>query len=172
MQRREERIIQLEEELKHKIQEVARQLTQKEEEIMQIKIKFKDERMQLEGEKKKLLKDVSDLQDKIEQSHTRFYNLKKEVEESPLSVLRQELGSRQLEIGELQSKVKSANENAEDYKKKFEQVKRDMIQLKRQIDKEKEITLTKQAEELEQLKQMMRVKQAQDEERSQFDSLK
>jgi len=72
----------------------------------------------------------------------------------------------------LQSKVKSANENAEDYKKKFEQVKRDMIQLKRQIDKEKEITLTKQAEELEQLKQMMRVKQAQDEERSQFDSLK
>jgi hypothetical protein len=58
----------------------------------------------------------------------------------------------------LQSKVKTANEVAEDYKKKFEQVKRDMIQLKRQIDKEKEITLTKQAEELEQLKQMMRVK--------------
>ena len=68
--------------------------------------------------------------------------------------------------------MKSANEIAEDYKKKFEQVKKDMIQLKRQIDKEKEITLTKQAEELEQLKQMMRVKQAQDEERSQFDSLK
>jgi peptidoglycan hydrolase CwlO-like protein len=74
------------------------------------------------------------------------------VEESPLSVLRQELGSRQLEISELQSKVKSANELAEDYKKKFEQVKRDMIQLKRQIDKDKEIMLTKQAEELEQLK--------------------
>ena len=94
---------------------------------MQIKIKFKDERMTLEGEKKKLLKDVSDSQDKLEQAHTRFYNLKKEVEESPLSVLRQELGSRQLEIGELQSKVKSANEIAEDYKKKFELVKRDMI---------------------------------------------
>jgi hypothetical protein len=42
----------------------------------------------LEGEKKKLLKDVSDSQDKLEQAHTRFYNLKKEVEESPLSVLR------------------------------------------------------------------------------------
>ena len=74
------------------------------------------------------------------------------MEESPLSVLRQELGSRQLEISELQSKVKSANELAEDYNKKFEQVKRDMIQLKRQIDKDKEIMLTKQAEELEQLK--------------------
>jgi hypothetical protein len=32
---------------------------------------------------------------------------------------------------------------AEDYRKKFEQVKKDMIQLKRQIDKEKENTLTK-----------------------------
>jgi len=68
---------------------------------MQIKMKFKDERMQLEGEKKKLLKDAADNQEKIEQSHTRFYNLKKEIEESPLSLLRQELGSRQLEIGEL-----------------------------------------------------------------------
>jgi hypothetical protein len=32
--------------------------------------------------------------------------------------------------------------------------------MKRQIDKDKEVMLTKQAEELEQLKQMMRVKQA------------
>ena len=57
--------------------------------------------MQTEGERKKLQKDLSDCQEKIELSHTKFYNLKKEVEESPLSVLRQELGSRQLEIGEL-----------------------------------------------------------------------
>ena len=63
-----------------------------------------------------------------------------------------------MEITELQTKVKSANSIAEEYMKKFEQVKRDMVQLKRQIDKEKELTLTKQAEELEQLKQMMRVK--------------
>jgi hypothetical protein len=54
--------------LKHKIQEVARQLTQKEEEIMQIKIKFKEERQQLEGEKKKLVKDVQDSHDKMEQA--------------------------------------------------------------------------------------------------------
>ena len=55
---------------------------------MQIKIKFKEERMSLENDKKRLVKEVQDLQDKIEQSHTRFYNLKKDVEESPLSVLR------------------------------------------------------------------------------------
>ena len=53
LQRREERIIQLEEELKHKIQEVSRQLATKEEEIVTIKKKFKEERMILEQDKKR-----------------------------------------------------------------------------------------------------------------------
>ena len=54
LQRREERIIQLEEELKHKIQEAGRQLTLKEEEIMNIKKKFKEEKVSLESDKKRL----------------------------------------------------------------------------------------------------------------------
>lgn len=165
MQRREERIIQLEEELKHKIQEVARQLTQKEEEILSIKIKFKDERLNLENDKKRLAKEVVDGHEKLEQAHSRFFALKTEVDSSPLQVLRTELGQKQLEISDLNSKIKQANMQVEDYKFKFDQLKRDMITLKRQIDKDKEVQLTKQGEEIEQLKQMMRVKQAQDDER-------
>ena len=53
LQRREERIIQLEEELKHKITEVSRQLGNKEEEIHALKRKFKDEKMVFEQEKKR-----------------------------------------------------------------------------------------------------------------------
>ena len=45
LQKREEKIIQLEEELKSKIIEVSRQLTNKEEEILGIKKKFKEERV-------------------------------------------------------------------------------------------------------------------------------
>ena len=48
MQRREERIVQLEEELKHKIAEVSRQLTVKEEEVVNVKKMFKEERLTLE----------------------------------------------------------------------------------------------------------------------------
>ena len=44
LQRREERIIQLEEELKHKITEVSRQLANKEEEVLNVKKKFKEEK--------------------------------------------------------------------------------------------------------------------------------
>jgi hypothetical protein len=40
--------------LKHKITEVARQLTMKEEEIMALKVRFKEERFGLEGDKKQL----------------------------------------------------------------------------------------------------------------------
>ncbi len=65
LQRREERIIQLEEELKSKIQEVSKQLTNKEEEIISIKKKFKEERMQLETDKKKSQKETQDAEEKM-----------------------------------------------------------------------------------------------------------
>ena len=47
-----------------------------------------------------------------------------------------------------------------------------MIQLKRQMDQEKEKTLESQAKELEQLKTMMKNKQAQDDERREFNDMK
>lgn len=53
LQRREDRIVQLEEELKHKISEVSRQLTVKEEEVVNVKKRFKEERTALEQDKKK-----------------------------------------------------------------------------------------------------------------------
>jgi len=79
---------------------------------------------------------------------------------------------KNLEIIELENKIKAANEARDDFKKKFEQVKRDMIALKKNIDKDKNQTLEKQAEELEQLKNHIKNKQSQDEERKELQSLK
>lgn len=123
--------------------EVSRQLTSKEEEIINLKQKFKEERQQAEQDKKRLQGQVSDYQQKLENAGQRFFNLKKEVEESPLAVLRNELGQKQLEIVELESKVKNSNEARDEYKAKYDQVKKDMIGLKRKIDQEKEVALTK-----------------------------
>lgn len=138
LQRREERIIQLEEELKSKIMEVSRQLTGKEEEIMNIKKKFKEERIQLESDKKRISKESLDYQDKMDQASQRYFDLKKSVEDSPVSVLRNELGTKQLEIVELESKVKLALEQRDEYRDKYDQIKRDMIAMKRQLDLQKE----------------------------------
>lgn len=60
LQRREEKIVQLEEELKHKIQEVTRQLTLKEEEIMNVKKRFKEEKVLLEQDKKRLVSQLEE----------------------------------------------------------------------------------------------------------------
>jgi hypothetical protein len=60
----------------------------------------------MEADKRRLQKEVGDYQAKLESAHSRFFGLKKEVEESPLSVLRQELGQKNLDILELESKVK------------------------------------------------------------------
>lgn len=59
-------------------------------------MKFKEERLGLEQDKKRKEKEVHDYQDKLEASHQRFYALKKEVEESPLALLRQELAQKEV----------------------------------------------------------------------------
>ena len=91
MQRREERIVQLEEELKHKIAEVSRQLTVKEEEVVAVKKRFKEERMALEADKKRLQQQVDELKNRNETVENRFVSLKRDIDESPLAVLRSEL---------------------------------------------------------------------------------
>jgi chromosome segregation ATPase len=87
---------------------------------LSIKIKFKDERLNLENDKKRLAKEVVDGHEKLEQAHSRFFALKTEVDSSPLQVLRTELGQKQLEISDLNSKIKQANMQVEDYKFKFD----------------------------------------------------
>jgi hypothetical protein len=43
----------------------------------------------------------------------------------------------------MESKVAKAYEDREEYKIKFDKVKKDMITLKKQLDHEKELTLTR-----------------------------
>ena len=74
--------------------EVSRQLTAKEEEIMAIKTKFKEERISLENDKKRLSRELTEYQDKAQEATKKYFALKQEVEESPLTVLRNELGSK------------------------------------------------------------------------------
>ena len=139
---------------------------------MNIKKKFKEERVLFETDKKRLTKEITDYQIKLTDASNKYFGLKKEIEDSPLSVLRNEIGTKQLEIVEMESKVKLAIEQRDDYATKYNQIKKDMIALKRQIDAEKEKQLEKQALELEQLKTMMKTKASQDEERRDFDVLK
>jgi pyocin large subunit-like protein len=81
-------------------------LTTKEEEIVNVKKKFKDEKLALESEKKRLNLVVEELKSKLENTESRYYAYKKEVDESPLSVMRSELAQKNVEIIELDNKLK------------------------------------------------------------------
>ena len=58
----------MEEELKGKIIEVSRQLTSKEEEILSIKKKFKEERVTMENDKKRLQKELDGVSGKMQEA--------------------------------------------------------------------------------------------------------
>jgi hypothetical protein len=111
-------------------------------------------------------------EEKAQLANQKYFNLKEEVDKSPMSILRNELGTKQLEIVELEQKVKAIEAAKEEYRARYEQVKKDMIGLKRQIDNDKEQTLEKQAKELEQLKNQMRLNEARDAERREFEAMR
>jgi hypothetical protein len=92
----------------------------------------------------------------LEEADRRFANFKSEIEHSPLNVLRNEIAQKQIAIVEMESKVAKAYEDRDEYRQKFDKVKKDMIALKKQLDHEKELKLTTQAEELESIKKQMR----------------
>ena len=136
MQRREEKIIQLEDELKHKIAETSRSLILKEEEVMNVKKRFKEERTALEMDKKRLLIQSEELKNRAEAAETKLLAFRRDIDESPLSVIRGELAQRNLELIESETRAKQANEERDEARRRFEVLKRDMVTLKKQLDRE------------------------------------
>ena len=58
---------------------------------MNVKKRFKEERFALETDKKKLQQQVEELKTRNEAVENRLLSLKRDIDESPLSVLRSEL---------------------------------------------------------------------------------
>lgn len=56
----------LEDELRAKVAEVSKQLTTKEEEIMSVKKRFKEEKVALEQDKKRLTSQLEDYKNRLE----------------------------------------------------------------------------------------------------------
>ena len=81
-----------------------------------------------------MLKEAVDNDDKVAQAQQKYYQLKDEVDKSPMTILRNELGQKQLEVVELENRLKATEGQREEFRLRYEQIKKDMIGLKRQID--------------------------------------
>ena len=135
--------MQLEEELKHKIQEVSRQLGAKEEEIISIKRRFKEEKFGLENDKKTLKAQLEESKALLDEVEQRFRNYRKDMEESPLSVLRDDIGKKNIEIAELTTKLQKVGEDNASLNSKLKKLRNEHVKLRREMERQKEDSMSK-----------------------------
>ena len=134
LNKRESRIILLEEELKQKIAETSRQLAQKDVEVDDQKIKMSDDKKTLQ----KRIKELEDKNKKLEEigknleEDLRLYRI--EQEKSPIELVKKELNERVLEISQLRKEIDKTEEIKEEYRKHFDRLKEEVIKLKRERD--------------------------------------
>jgi uncharacterized coiled-coil DUF342 family protein len=99
--------------------------------------------MALEADKKKLQQQLEELKARNEAVENRFVSLKRDIDESPLSVLRSELAQKNLSLAEAESKMKVIVEERDEARKKFDILKKDMVNLKKQMDKDQKDMLAR-----------------------------
>lgn len=152
LESRENKITLCEEELKLKINEVSRQLINKDDEIAYIKKRFKDEKLQLEKEKSSLNKKIIEKQQQLENLENSFTNYKKEVEDSPLSLLKNEITRKQIQNEELTKEKNRLLEQLEKSNQVNDKLKNDLIKMKKAFDTEKEAMYKQRVDEVEKIK--------------------
>jgi predicted nucleic acid-binding Zn-ribbon protein len=85
----------------------------------------------METQIKRQDKQVDDLQRRLADADSKFVAYKQSVEQSPINVLRNELAQKQIEIVDLESKMGRVAGERDEYKVKFDKLKKDMIALKK-----------------------------------------
>lgn len=152
LESRENKIILVEEELKLKINEVSRQLINKDDEIAYIKKRFKEEKALIEKDKLALNKALMDKQKELDATRANLTQFKKEVDESPLSIIRGELTRKSIENEEM---IKEKNKLLLDLEKSKEvndKLKLDLIKMKKAFDTEKENMYKQKVDDIEKIK--------------------
>jgi centrosomal protein CEP120 len=152
LESRENKINLMEEELKIKMNEIARQLANKEEEIAYYNKRFKDYKIDLEKEKQNLIKQIHDKDREYEKLELNFKNYKKEIDDSPLSVLKNELNRKSLELEDQKRENERLNIEKDKYKQQSEKLKIELIKMKRIFETEKESLYKQKIDEIEKLK--------------------
>ena len=98
LQKREQRIVLLEQELQSKISEVSRQLLSKDEEIDQLRKKNKEDKLNSTKEKAAMELEIQRLRNENTKIRIDYEEASKEDEKSPLFLIKTELNNRCMEI--------------------------------------------------------------------------
>jgi len=169
---REGKIKGIEEELRGKIQDVTKQLTNKEEEIIFIKNKFRNEKLELEKDKKSQANIISSLKQQLSEQEEKYKILKNEYENSSINTLRQEICNKGLKITELEKEVEFSNKSKEQYKLQYEKIKNELIRVRKQQELDKDLTLKQKDEELDKMRLQLNINKISEEEQRELKQIK
>lgn len=148
LESRENKVCLMEEELKIKINEIARQLANKEEEIQFIKKRAKEDLMLLEKSKSNINKQLQEKINELNENELEFKKYKKYIEDSPFSVLKEEISRKCLEIEETNKDKLRLVAEKEKYKVQCEKLKLDLIKIKKLFEEEKEQLFKQKMDEM------------------------
>lgn len=152
LESRENKLNLMEEELKMKMNEAARQLANKEEEIIYYNKRFKESKSFLEKDKQNLLKQLEEKEKEYQKLENQFKNYKKEIDDSPLTLIKNELNRKTLELEESIREKDRIILEKEKYKQQCEKLKIDLIKVKKLYENEKDQIFKQKLEEIEKLK--------------------
>ena len=152
LESRENKIKLCEEELKMKINEVSKQIVNKDEEIDLIKKNAKEEQNKLLKNITSLKKTIENKQKEINSIEEKFNNYKKTIEDSPTSGLRNEITRKQIQNEELEKQIKNLENEIKNRDKSIEKLKVDIIKLRKNYETEKDNMYKQRLEEIEKLK--------------------
>lgn len=152
LETRENKIALIEEEIKLKLNEMSRNITSKNEELILITKKSKDDKAILEKEIANLKKLLQTKNQEFSDLEKLYKTYKTEIEDSPMSNLRIELNRKTLEIEELKKdKLKLEDENQK-LTNSVKVIKNELSNVKKQHEKEKDLMYKQKLEEIEKLR--------------------
>ena len=152
LERRENQIKLKEDELIMKINAASNQLMIKDDEINSIKKMAKEEQDKLQKKITQLKKEIENKQKENKVIEEKYINYKKSIEDSPTSVLKNEITRRQIQNEELEKRIQNLENEIKKRDKIIENLKADMIKLRKNYETEKDNMYKQRLEEIEKLK--------------------
>lgn len=132
--KRENKLVLLEEELKQRINEASRHMATKDKEIDVEREGFKEANLKLSKQNKVLEKKIQEFEKRYTEIVEEFEQYRKDQESSPISIVKDELNKKLMEIGELKSQLLKNDEIKEEYRKHFERLKNEVVRLKKEVN--------------------------------------
>lgn len=152
LQKREQKILALEDELRQKLNDTARQLAIKEEEVSAAKTRLQELKLANSKENKAFETKVASLRGELSKTEQELSKLRREQDSEQLQLLRNELNAKHYENLENSTKIEQLLAAKNLFKRECERLKDELVRVLRAHEEEKQKWMDREREELNRMR--------------------